>query len=138
MTRSLLILAIGVLTFAVGLQQFFHRHSLPGSDTSAAPSRHVPVRSPVVTGRARRTVRITVDGLNFAFKPSTITVAPGTVITWVNETASPHTVTSVTPRLFDASIKGHSAIRIAFYQPGTYQYYCALHPYMLGVIQVRK
>jgi plastocyanin len=78
-----------------------------------------------------------VDGLNFTFSPASITVRPGTTVTWVSRTASPHTITSVTPKLFDVPIRGRATARITFHRPGTYQYFCALHPYMLGVVNVR-
>lgn len=143
MTRSLVILAAGIVLFAAGLWQFLQLRSDPVRPRTPvlagrAPSPS-PSASPVTPGRARtRVVHIGVEGLNFAFLPASITVAPGTTVTWVSRTASPHTITSVTRKLFDVSIHGRGRARITFLRPGTYQYYCALHPYMLGVVHVRR
>jgi plastocyanin len=143
MTKSLLILATGIIVFGVGLQQLFHLRSEAQAPPTRGPSAGVPSPSSRTGGRTRpapqtRTVQIVVDGLNFAFSPASITVPRGSRVVWVSRTASPHTITSVTPHLFDASIRGRGRVALRFLRPGTYQYYCALHPYMLGVIHVRS
>jgi plastocyanin len=142
MTRSLLMLAAGVAVFAVGLWRFLQLRSDPPPALTPAAARYVPTSTPrstsITGGRsATRVVHIVVEGLNFAFSPASITVRAGTTVTWVSRTASPHTITSVTRKLFDVSIRGRGRAQIQFLHPGTYQYYCALHPYMLGVIHVR-
>lgn len=143
MTRSLIILAAGVVVFAVGLWQFFQLRSDPPHALTPVVARHAPSPGPRSTGitgahGAKRVVHIVVEGLNFAFSPAAITVRAGTTVTWVSRTASPHTITSVTRKLFDVSIRGRGRAQIRFLRPGTYQYYCALHPYMLGVVHVTR
>jgi plastocyanin len=143
MTRSLLMLAAGIVIFAVGLWQFLHLRSDPTSAHTPTSTGTTPVPSPRASSTTadsapRRVVHIGVEGLNFAFLPASITVAPGTTVTWVSRTASPHTITSVTRKLFDVSIRGRGRAQIRFLRPGTYQYYCALHPYMLGVVHVTR
>lgn len=140
MTRSLMILAAGIVVFAAGVWQFVQLRSDPQPALTPA-ARHGPSPAPRTTtiagaGSAKRVVHIVVEGLNFAFSPAAITVRAGTTVTWVSRTASPHTITSVTRKLFDVSIRGRGRAQIQFLHPGTYQYYCALHPYMLGVVHV--
>ena len=141
MTRSVLIFVAGIITFGVAVQQFIHlqassrSRSLTARAASPPVSRHTPTPVPKPSDHV---VAITVDGLNFTFAPSTVSARPGDTITWVSKTASPHTITSVQPKLFDVSIAGHGTARLVFHGPGTYQYYCALHPYMLGVIRIRS
>lgn len=143
MIRAGLILVAGIVIFGVGVQQFLslQARSQATPPPTRAPIRptpqHKPKHTPTPTPRDHL-VAVTVDGLNFTFAPATVTAKVGDSITWVSKTASPHTATSVQPKLFDVSIPGHGAARLVFHRPGTYQYFCALHPYMLGVIQIRR
>ncbi|VVE29237.1 Plastocyanin [Pandoraea iniqua] len=76
---------------------------------------------------------------NFTFAPATLTVPVGTKITWVNRDNEPHTVTSqANPREFASAAldTGDTFVR-TFDKPGTYAYYCAIHPHMTGVIIVK-
>ena len=80
---------------------------------------------------------VTISG--FAFAPARITVPVGGRVTWTNQDDIPHTVTSAaTPRLFgsEALDTGEHFVRV-FDKPGTYRYYCALHPHMQGVVVVQ-
>ena len=74
---------------------------------------------------------------NYAFRPSTITVKAGRKVTWVNYDKVDHTVTSVdntmasTPHIVPG---GHASY--VFKTPGTYGYYCSIHPKMHGKVIV--
>lgn len=139
MTRSLIIFATGIVIFGAGL--FLFLRARPQADSAGPPTSTIRTSAPATAGTgvpATRSVAITVDGLNFTFAPATVSVRKGTRVTWINRTASPHTITSVMPKLFDASVTGHGQVTVVFHHPGSYQYFCALHPYMLGVIDVRR
>lgn len=73
---------------------------------------------------------------DFAFDPNTITVPAGTSVTWTNLDTVPHTVTSTNGK-FDSGILGPGRIfNYTFNDPGTYNYYCTIHPYMKGQVVV--
>ena len=76
---------------------------------------------------------------NFTFRPARLTVKAGTRVTWVNRDDLPHTVTSsVKPRLFDSgTLDTDEHFAHVFERPGTYEYFCALHPKMTGRIVVK-
>jgi plastocyanin len=76
---------------------------------------------------------------NFRFSPAQLTVKAGTKVTWVNRDDLPHTVTSsVKPRLFDSgTLDTDEGFAHVFDRPGTYEYFCALHPKMTGRIVVK-
>lgn len=76
---------------------------------------------------------------NFVFTPATVTVSAGTTVTWVNHDDSPHTVTSQgEPRLLNsAALDTDDRYAVTFTRPGTYRYYCAIHPHMTGVVVVK-
>jgi plastocyanin len=70
------------------------------------------------------------------FKPSVITVAAGTTITWTNKDGVDHTVTSDTD-LFDSGDMGNGeTFSFTFTTAGSYPYYCAFHPDMTGEVVV--
>ena len=82
-----------------------------------------------------------VSIIDYAFYPESLTVAKGTTVTWVNMDFVQHTVTSgseATPTdLFDSHEVGHmQRFSYTFNTPGTYSYYCDLHPGMVGTISV--
>lgn len=79
-----------------------------------------------------------VEIRNFAFAPATLTVPAGTRVVWTNQDEEPHVITSA-GALF-ASSKGmdtSDSYAVTFSKPGTYAYYCSIHPMMVGTIIVR-
>jgi plastocyanin len=86
---------------------------------------------------AAETNAVTID--DFAFSPQTITVPAGTTVTWTNKDDEPHTVTSAAdPKLFkSAALDTDDKFSFTFTKPGTYQYFCAIHPHMTGIVVVK-
>ena len=75
---------------------------------------------------------------SFRYSPATITVKPGEAVRWVNDEDSvPHTVTSEKAGGFSsASLKPGESYLQTFDQAGAYNYFCAIHPGMRGVVLV--
>jgi amicyanin len=74
---------------------------------------------------------------NFTFTPATLTVPVGTQITWTNRDDIPHNVVND-----DASIKSKvldtdDKFSFTFTKPGTYSYFCSIHPKMKGTVVVK-
>ena len=74
---------------------------------------------------------------NFAFEPATLTVKAGTKVTWVNRDDEPHTATATDKRFNSKTLENGDRFSTEFTQPGTFKYYCALHPKMTGQIIVK-
>lgn len=77
---------------------------------------------------------------NFAFTPSTLTVAPGATVTVHNEDSATHTVTATgSSRVFDTKDipSGGTATFTAPSSPGSYAYICEIHQFMDGTLNVR-
>jgi plastocyanin len=76
---------------------------------------------------------------NFTFEPSTLTVSAGTVLTWLNEDDAPHTVIGTDPEspLKSQPLDTGDRYSISLTKPGTYRYFCSLHPHMTGIVIVR-
>jgi plastocyanin len=74
---------------------------------------------------------------NFSFVPATMTVKAGTKVTWVNRDDVPHTATDTDKRFNSKTLDTDDQFSFTFSQPGTYNYFCALHPKMTGKITVK-
>lgn len=75
---------------------------------------------------------------NRAFNPESLTVSANTTVKWTNKDGVVHTVTSTTPGQFDSgSIGNGGTFSFTFTTPGTYSYYCVIHPDMTGVVVVQ-
>ena len=73
---------------------------------------------------------------NFTFNPQQITVKAGTTVTWVNHDDIPHTATSKTGVFKSKALDTDDKFSFTFATPGSYPYFCALHPHMTGTIVV--
>src|ERR671918_190774 len=76
-----------------------------------------------------------------AYQPNPVQVGVGDTVTWTNDDAQPHTVTSgegATPDgTFDSSIMAPGAtFEHTFTEAGEYPYFCLLHPNMVGTVSV--
>ncbi|MGD9890939.1 MAG: ScyD/ScyE family protein [Dehalococcoidia bacterium] len=80
---------------------------------------------------------------DFAFVPTPLSIAAGTTVTWTQRDTAPHTVTSGSPgdpdagALFDSPrLSQGETFSFTFDTPGTYSYFCIIHPRMLGAVEV--
>jgi amicyanin len=93
-----------------------------------------------MTGWAQNASQASADSVsiaNFTFGPRTLTVKAGTTVTWTNKDDTPHGIASA-----DNAFKKSQALdtddsySFTFASPGTYQYFCYVHPFMKGTIVV--
>jgi plastocyanin len=74
---------------------------------------------------------------NFSFVPPVLTVKVGTAVTWINHDDVPHTVTGADNRFGSPALDTGDNFAFHFTTPGTYSYYCAIHPQMTAKVVVR-
>lgn len=74
---------------------------------------------------------------NFTFKAPTLTVKPGTTVTWTNGDDIPHTVVSKTGVFRSKVLDTGDRFSFTFAKPGSFGYFCSLHPHMTGTIIVK-
>jgi amicyanin len=74
---------------------------------------------------------------NFTFTPPSLKVKAGTTITWTNKDDIPHGIAS-SDNAFKKSqaLDTDDSYSFTFTTPGTYQYFCYIHPHMVGTIVV--
>ena len=76
---------------------------------------------------------------DFAFNPQTITVKSGEKVTWINRDEEPHTIVSVGKQFKKSTaLDTDQEFTITTGAPGTYTYFCSVHPKMTGTIVVVK
>ncbi|MBI3254768.1 MAG: cupredoxin domain-containing protein, partial [Nitrosarchaeum sp.] len=79
---------------------------------------------------------------NACFSPASLTINAGDTVEWTNTDTAAHTVTSGSPAngpsgVFDSSlIMGDASFENTFDEAGSYDYFCMVHPWMVGNIQV--
>ena len=74
----------------------------------------------------------------YRFAPRELTVPRGAVVRWVNDDDEPHTVTSDGGAFASSGLDTHEQFTFTFTAPGTYSYFCSVHPHMTGTIVVKK
>jgi plastocyanin len=80
--------------------------------------------------------QVTID--NFSFAPTTVTVPAGTEVTWVNHDDIPHTVVSDDKSTFKSRpLDTDEKFSFTFAKPGTYTYFCSIHPKMTAKVVVQ-
>lgn len=105
--------------------------TLMDNDTSTTPTTHISM----VSGSSNPNNKVFYD-------PTPAKVKTSTTITWTNDDTLPHTVTSGNADTgssgeFDSGIvMGGGSFTHTFDKAGSFDYYCALHPYMIGQVIV--
>ena len=78
---------------------------------------------------------ITID--NFTFTPKELTVAVGTTVKWVNHDDIPHTVVEKKTTFRSKALDTDDSYSFTFTSAGTFDYFCGLHPHMVGQVIVK-
>ncbi|HET7223256.1 MAG TPA: cupredoxin domain-containing protein [Rhodanobacteraceae bacterium] len=75
---------------------------------------------------------------DFQFQPRQIVVPVHARVTWTNHDEEPHIVTSVGDTFHSSpALDTNDHYSATFDKPGTYTYFCSIHPQMTGTIVVR-
>ena len=78
---------------------------------------------------------ITID--NFTFTPKELTVAVGTTVKWVNHDDIPHTIVEKKTTFRSKALDTDDSYSFTFTSVGTFDYFCGLHPHMVGQVIVK-
>lgn len=73
---------------------------------------------------------------NFMFTPMNVTIAQGTTVQWINLDDIPHTVVEKGKAWRSPALDTNDTYTHTFDQPGTYEYFCGLHPQMVAKVIV--
>jgi plastocyanin len=88
------------------------------------------------TTNASAAAEVKID--NFTFAPVTLTVTAGTTVKWTNRDDIPHTVVSEDKSTFKSkALDTDDSFSYTFTKPGTYTYFCSIHPKMTAKVVVQ-
>ena len=106
--------------------------------TSAAPERAVEKTTKEKPKREPEEKVVEVEISSLVYRPGSITVSPGTTVRWVNEDRALHTVTSEGSGgpLGSKELGRGDSYEYTFREPGQYDYYCVVHPFMKSGVTV--
>jgi plastocyanin len=81
---------------------------------------------------------VAVQIKSYAYTPAALTIKAGTKVTWTNYDTAPHTVTvdSGPVKFNSPTLQKGDSFTYTFTAPGTYSYYCAVHPDMMAKVVV--
>ena len=103
--------------------------ALSGALLGAAPA--------LPAGAATQAMMVDCAGQPACFSPNPITVPAGASVTWSNASGVSHTATADGGAWTTGVVSpGQTSAQIAFPNPGTFPYHCAIHPSMHGTIVV--
>ena len=95
----------------------------------------MPAAGGALIQAAANEVAVRIDNFNFA--PPILVVAPGTSVTWTNADDTPHTVREKDGKFKSAALDTDDTFSQTFTAPGEYEYFCSIHPRMVGKVVVK-
>src|SRR6516225_4189960 len=93
--------------------------------------------APVAAGQDAKANTVDVKIDNFSFTPATITIRAGTTVKWTNRDDIPHTVVNDDQKFQSKALDTDESYSYTFTKPGTYPYFCSIHPKMTGKVIVQ-
>lgn len=89
---------------------------------------------PAPSGEAQKSEKVQI--VEFTYEPDPVVVQVGGKVIWQNEDTAPHTATA-DDGSFDTGIIEKGKLGSAtFKEPGTFTYFCEVHPTMHGTVEV--
>ncbi len=120
-------------------------HTRPKRWVTVAAAAAVLAAAAIVAGLWSMPKAVTAEIINegttpdeATYHPDVVTVQRGATVVWKNTDASAHTVTSREAGVFDSGVMGPGEeFSFVFETSGTFEYYCMIHPVMVGSVQVQ-
>ncbi|MET8765073.1 cupredoxin family copper-binding protein [Lentzea sp. NPDC004782] len=106
----------------------------------SAPGQAAPVGVDLAAQQGQATAQQTtnVEMMGYAFQPATLTISAGDTVTWTNHDTAPHNVvvTNGPEKFTSPTLQQGQTFSYTFTKPGTYSYYCSIHPDMKASVTV--
>ena len=77
-----------------------------------------------------------VQIVEFTYEPDPVVVQVGGKVTWQNQDTAPHTATADDGSFDTGTIEKGKLGSATFKEPGTFTYFCEIHPTMHGTVEV--
>jgi plastocyanin len=89
---------------------------------------------PAPSGEAQRSEKVEI--VEFTYDPDPVVVAAGGKVIWQNEDTAPHTATADDGSFDTGNLEKGKLKAETFKEPGTFTYFCEIHPTMHGTVEV--
>jgi plastocyanin len=89
----------------------------------------------MTTAEDKPSTELKID--NFVFSPNAVTVPAGTTVRWTNHDDIPHNVVADDKSFKSKVLDTDETFSYTFSKPGTYTYFCSIHPKMTGKVVVQ-
>jgi plastocyanin len=90
--------------------------------------------APAPSGNAVRAEKVEI--VEFTYQPDPVKIEEGGKVTWINRDSAPHTATADDDSFDTETLEQGKLKSETFKEPGTYPYFCEIHPDMRGTIEV--
>jgi plastocyanin len=97
-----------------------------GSETGAS--------EPAPSGEAARSGKVEI--IEFTYQPDPVVVQAGGKVIWQNRDTAPHTATADDGSFDTGTLEQNKLKSESFKEPGTFTYFCEIHPTMKGTVEV--
>jgi len=106
-----------------------------GADTTVTETTEEETgSSPAPSGEAQRSEQVKI--VEFTYQPEPVVVQAGGKVIWQNEDTAPHTATADDGSFDTGTLERGKLKSETFKEPGTFTYFCEIHPDMHGTVEV--
>ena len=139
---TLAVIAIGIAYAMMGpeTQLFAKKHKDSGSDSTSTDNNPNTSNNQAAefSGPSETGNQVQIVGIKHSnsFSPNPIDVKVGDTVTWTNDHREGHTVTSTTSEFNSGDIQPGQSFSHTFDKTGSFNYYCIIHPSMVGKVSV--
>src|SRR3982751_3392015 len=98
------------------------------AETEAESGEEETGSEPAPSGEARKAEKVEI--VEFTYQPDPVVVQVGGKVTWQNQDTAPHTATADDGSFDTGTIENGKIGSATFKEPGTFTYFCEIHPTM--------
>lgn len=136
LTAALVALSLGLAACGgSGSDSSTEAETAPAAGAETAPEGTGSTESePAPSGEAAKAEKVQI--VEFTYQPDPVVVQAGGKVTWQNQDSAPHTATADDDSWDTGTIEQGKIGSETFKEPGTFSYYCEIHPTMKGTVEV--
>ena len=105
-----------------------------GEETTEGAQGDTTESEPAPSGEAAKSEKVEI--IEFTYQPDPVVVQTGGKVIWQNQDAAPHTATADDDSWDTGTIEKGKTGSETFKEPGTFAYFCEIHPDMRGTVEV--
>ncbi len=79
---------------------------------------------------------VTIEISDFRYGPPNLSLPAGATVTWLNRDAAPHDSAARDGTWDTELLQRNEEFALTFDEPGTWEYFCTIHPYMTATLTV--